>query len=469
MLWPSGAILPHDIGRLRQKPEEQLGRRVLAAQWTSAYPSFGREARTEGEEYDPLMRNLQRITLALVLILLAGRAHSQYDDWTPLVALPLTANSRAFPGTDGKWHIVYELVLTNASVTPATVQRIDVVEASSPSRILASYEGSELLAHLRTTANIPAANAMIEFNGTRLFLIDIALKASAKRPKRLLHHFEVLGGAAPSRTAGTPAPLSYTVAPLDVLAGLPELGPPVLGKGWVALNGCCEVSGVHRSTGLPVNGKICFAQRFAIDWMRMDDGGHLVSGDPSDVHSYPDYGANVLAVADGKVVDTLNTLDDQKPGHLPDPKTITLENVDGNHVVLDLGGGLFAFYAHMQKGSVTVARGDEVKRGQVLGKLGNTGNTSAPHLHFHLMDGPSVLGSSGLPYVIDSFVYAGQVPAAEFAQATDVEGDWSKGLLTTPSPRRGQFPLDLAVVTFSAAKPAAKGAKPSGSGALKTP
>jgi len=415
------------------------------------------------------MRNLEWITLALLLIPLGGSARSKSDDWTPLVAQPLTSNSRAFPGTDGKWHIVYELVLTNANVTPATVKRIEVVDASSPSRILTSYEGGALLAHLRMTANIPATNATIEFNGTRLFLIDIALEASALRPKRLLHHFEVIGGAAPSQTTGTPTPLSYTMAPFDVLAGLPELGPPLVGEGWVALNGCCEVGGAHRSTSLPVNGKIYFAQRFAIDWMRMDDRGHLVSGDPSDVHSYPDYGANVLAVADGKVVDTLNTLDDQKPGQLPDPKTITLENVDGNHVVLDLGGGLFAFYAHMQKGSVTVARGDEVKRGQVLGKLGNTGNTSAPHLHFHLMDGPSVLGSNGLPYVIDSFVYAGHVPAAEFAQASNMEGYWSKALLTTPSPRRGQFPLDLAVVAFSAVKPAEKGPKPSGGGAFKAP
>jgi hypothetical protein len=415
------------------------------------------------------MRKPQWITFPLLFILLAGAMRSKSDDWTPLIAAPLTSNSRAFPGTDGKWHIVYELVLTNANVTPATIKRIDVIVANSPSRILTSYEGSELLSHLRTTANIPATDATIEFNSTRLFLIDIALESGALRPKRLLHHFEVLGGVAPSHTAGTPASLSYTVAPLDVLSGLPELGPPLLGKGWVALNGCCEVGSVHRSTGLPVNGEIYFAQRFAIDWMRMDDGGRLVNGDPSDVHSYPDYGANVLAVADGKVVDTLNTLDEQKPGHMPDPKTINLENVDGNHVVLDLGGGLFAFYAHMQKGSVTVTRGDKVKRGQVLGKLGNTGNSSAPHLHFHVMDGPSVLGSSGLPYVIDSFVYAGQVPAAEFAQAPGVEGDWSKGLLRTPSLRRGQFPLDLAVVTFSAVKQDEKGTKPLGNGAPRTP
>ncbi len=186
--------------------------------------------------------------------------------------------------------------------------------------------------------------------------------------------------------------------------------------------------------------------------MRLDAAGGFVHGDPSDVHSYDSYGAEVLAVADGSVVEILNDLDDQKPGTLPDPKTITLENVDGNHMVLDLGDGIFAFYAHLQKGSVRVASGDRVKRGQVLGKLGNTGNTSAPHLHFHLMESPSVLGSNGIPYLIDFFAIAGQVSAADFAAAQGVEGDWSKGLLRDPSPRHNQFPLDLDIVDFSSPK-----------------
>jgi len=133
---------------------------------------------------------------------------------------------------------------------------------------------------------------------------------------------------------------------------------------------------------------------------------------------------------------------------LPDPKTITVENVDGNHVVLDLGNGFFAFYAHMQKGSVAVRPGDRVKRGQVLGKLGNSGNTSAPHLHFHIMNGPSVLGSDGLPYVIDHFQLAGQISKEQFAAAEGVEGNWGQGLFADPSPRQNQFPLDLTIVDF---------------------
>ncbi len=254
---------------------------------------------------------------------------------------------------------------------------------------------------------------------------------------------------APGRQPVTPVPLSYTAAPIAIAHQMPEISPPLAGDGWVALNGCCGPDGVHRSAGLAVNGGIYYAQRFAIDWMRLDKNGRLVHGDASDVHNYPCYGADVLAVADGVVVGELDELRDQTPGSLPDRKTITIENVDGNHVVLDLGNGVFAFYAHMQKGSLSVKLGDKVKRNQVLGKVGNTGNTSAPHLHFHLMQSASVLGSNGIPYVIDHFAVAGQVSAPEFAAATGVEGDWSKGLFATATETEREFPLNLNVVDFA--------------------
>ncbi len=305
---------------------------------------------------------------------------------------------------------------------------------------------------LRTTGRLTVDNPTIEFNSTRLFLIDLALDPARALPVRLLHHIEALGAPGPGPAPTTPVLLSYTVAPLELSRNLPVIGPPLSGRGWVAVNGCCGADSIHRSSSLSVNGKIYFAQRFAIDWMRMDEAGRFVHGDPSDVHNYDSYGADIIAVADGTVVATLNDLDDQKPGTLPDPKTITLQNVDGNHVVLDLGNGVFAFYAHMQKGSVRVASGERLKRGQVLGRLGNTGNTSAPHLHFQLMESPSPLGSNGIPYLLDAFAVAGQVSAAGFAAATGVEGNWRKGLLPRPDPRHNQFPLDLNIVDFSPVK-----------------
>jgi murein DD-endopeptidase MepM/ murein hydrolase activator NlpD len=79
----------------------------------------------------------------------------------------------------------------------------------------------------------------------------------------------------------------------------------------------------------------------------------------------------------------------------------------GNSVVIDIGDGNYAFYAHIKPGSVKVKEGQKVKRGEHIGDLGSSGNSSAPHLHFHVMAGPSILGSPGVPYVFDSFVVQG--------------------------------------------------------------
>jgi hypothetical protein len=406
------------------------------------------------------MQSGPRLIALFLVALPALGGKPEPDRFTPLIASPLMANTQPFLGTDGKWHVVYELVLTNAMPTPATLQKLEVLDARSPSSAIASYKGGELRSRLRTLANTAAASPEIEFNGTRLFLIDLTFDARGKIPGRLQHHIDALAASSPARRPTTPVPLSYSVAPFTLTQQLPEIGPPLAGKRWVAVNGCCGVGGVHRATGLPVNGRIYFAQRFAIDWMRLDDAGRLVHGDLSNVNNYTSYSADIMAVADGTVIETLNTLDDQTPGTLPDPKTITLANVDGNHIVLDLGNGVFAFYAHMQKNSIRVAPGDKVERGQVLGKLGNTGNTSAPHLHFHLMDGPSVLGSNGVPYVINDFTLAGQIPQAKFAAATGVEGNWRAGLLSQPSPRHQQFPLDLAITDFSLTNASARQSRP---------
>ena len=292
----------------------------------------------------------------------------------------------------------------------------------------------------------------IETSETRIFLIDFALDPATKMPSRLMHSIQLLGTSMPSRKPQTPVALSYTIAPIDINAKLPHISPPLAGGGWVAVNGCCDEAGAHRPSGLGCNGRIYFAQRFAIDWMRLDKEGRLAEGDGSEVHEYADYGADVLAVADGTVVDTLGTLDDQKPGTLPDPSTINIQNVDGNHIVIDIGDGVYAFYAHLQKDSVLVSVGGRVKRGQVLAKLGNTGNTSGPHLHFHLMEEPSVLCSNGIPYTIDSFALDGQISLSDFAKATGVEGDWSKGMFTAPSSRVAQYPMDLNIVTFPSAQ-----------------
>ena len=392
---------------------------------------------------DKLPSSYRPLLALLILALCAAATHA--DDYTALLVSAQNPRTYLFPGTDGKQHVVYELMMTNASRTPVTVQKVEVFDADNPSKVLATYEGAALPQRLRKMAQGPSPSAEIEVNGSRLFFIDLDLGAGVTPPTRLLHRLSILA-AAPG--AASNAAATYTVAPISIVSKVTTIGPPLTGAGWVALNGCCAPDGAHRGTGLPVNGSIHFAQRFAIDWLRLDNQGRVAHGDLSDVHSYAGYGADVIAVADGTITETLDTLPEQKPPNNPDPKTINLENIGGNHVIQDLGNGVFAFYAHLQPGSIKVAVGDHVKRGQILGLLGNTGNSSAPHLHFHLMDGPSMLGSSGIPYVFNSFALAGQIPETPGAPEQPLDASQSKSLFPAPSPRQQQFPLDQAIIDF---------------------
>lgn len=372
------------------------------------------------------------------------------DVFTPVVARQASEEHRAVLGTDGRWHVVYELVLTNAKSAPAAILEVDVLDAASPDEPLISYAGAALLDQLVTVEPRPVETAVIEPNGSRFLYVELAFDSPDDVPAEVVHRFDLLAALSPGTTEANP--MTYTITPVELSTEpVPVLGPPLAGDGWVAGNGCCFGVITHRGSFQSVNGGLYDAQRFAIDYLRLNEAGELVTGDPSVVENYANYGAEVLAVADATVVAVLEDLDDQVPGVLPDPTTITLETVDGNHVVLDLGDGNYAFYAHLQRDSVPVEPGDKVTRGQVLGLLGNTGNTSAPHLHFHVMDRPSVLGSEGLPYVIDGFDLAGQIDPVAFGDALELGGVWlPPGSRPTASPRTEQFPLNLNVVDFPA-------------------
>ena len=94
-------------------------------------------------------------------------------------------------------------------------------------------------------------------------------------------------------------------------------------------------------------------------------------------------------------------------------------------VTLDIGGGVYVFYAHFKPGSIRVKQGDRVKRGQVIGLVGNSGNSRGPHLHLHFESEPVALSSEGLPYVIDEFEWLGRCKGktCTIGQAKTVRGE----------------------------------------------
>ena len=224
------------------------------------------------------------------------------------------------------------------------------------------------------------------------------------------------------------------------------LSAPLAGQRYIAADGCCDAVR-HTRAILPINGQTFVAQRYAIDYEQADDQNRIFTGDPRDPKNYAIFGKEVLAVGDGTVVGTRNDLPEQVPGTFP--AGIAIDEADGNYVVLDIGNGFYVNYAHMQPGSVRPKVGDRVAKGTVLGLVGNTGNSVAPHLHLHVMNGPSPLASQGLPALYDRFTVTGQV-----ASTADFDAAEGKGVPLVLMPGRtssdhtDQMILDQNIVTF---------------------
>lgn len=385
------------------------------------------------------------------------------DAYTSVVVDVSGAPTAPFEGTDGRFHVAYDLKLTNTSgAVPATLDKVVVVDGGNPSDAIATFTGGALVKddcdygdcnRLRNLAARPADDTVIPPQEGRILFVDYAFDSLDDVPQQVVHHLYVQAASGPP--AQEPTAVDYLAAPYAIDSFESQVvGPPLEGSNWVALNGCCEPGFPHRSSPAPLNGKLVNGQRFAIDWKRMNDDGAFFEGDPNTNENYVDYGADVLAVADATVVTTLDGMEANQPGVLPanDPKlrdSLTIENVDGNHIVLDLGDGTYAFYAHLQAGSLEVQEGDVVKRGEKIAALGNTGNANASHLHFHLMDGPSVLGSNGVPFVIDDFEFDGTVDPELILDTDDyLSGTFNAGLLPEPENRTDESPLLTDIVSF---------------------
>lgn len=145
-----------------------------------------------------------------------------------------------------------------------------------------------------------------------------------------------------------------------------------------------------------------WSQQYAYDILALGPHYEIARTNGETNADFLAWGREIIAPADGTVVYARNDIQDNpRPGviminafvKMPEP----MWAVAGNVVVIDHGNGEFSLLAHMQKGSVRVKTGDKVKQGDVLGLLGNSGNSDAPHLHYQLMAGGVIYRSDGLP------------------------------------------------------------------------
>jgi hypothetical protein len=324
----------------------------------------------------------------------------------PLVWHLLGSGVYPVKGSDGLTHLAFGMQFTNVWDVPATIASVEVVDPAKDDRptgtnhVLSAKDedvtGLLKLTSLPPTQDKASYSSKLASGAYGVMFFDVIYADSNDVPCAIalrVHSLQPDSKRMPESTLLSP-PLKVSSQTAIVLA------PPFKGDGWVDANGCCLEVGPHRFVTNATNGTLQPSEQFAIDWITVDRQGKAFRGDGKKSEEWLCYGAELLAVASGTVVQVIRDLPDEPPGVAP--SNLTVPEIPGNHVILDLGGRRYAIYAHLAPHSATVHVGDRVKVGDKLGLLGNSGNTTGPHLHFQISDRPSTLDATSLPFEFET-------------------------------------------------------------------
>ena len=356
-------------------------------------------------------------------------------------------------GADGRVHLAYELMVVNPSRMLVT---LDGVTALAPGGATLGSMAGDALAKM-TTLNGGGKGTTLPPGGSAWVLMDVSLAEGAPLPPELEHRIAI-ARATPGKDGGAPVPLpdgGPIPASASFVGGRTRvdprpavvLAPPLRGGGWLVFNGCCDAITSHRGAIIAINGAPHVSERFAIDFVQLDAQGRLMTGPADQLASYPFFGVPIHSVAAGTVVNLDDGLPEEIPGKAP--ANASPSTAGGNFVVIDIGDGRFAFYAHLQPGSLRVKLGDRVAAGDVIGLLGNSGNTTAPHLHFHVMDGREPLAANGLPYAFTSFTGEGVIDEEKSAELFTKSVPAVIDRTRLAGPHANELPLDDMIVRFA--------------------
>jgi hypothetical protein len=336
-------------------------------------------------------------------------------------------------GSDGRTHVAYELHVT----WDGADQRLERVRVFDGGDLLLTYGPDELEARMMRP-ELPRDSRygrLIGREAAAVLSIWFTVPDGVRPPRSLRHELYGATGTAP-------------IGEMDVTIQKPEplvLGPPFRQGLWLAHNGPGAHRAAHWGSMLVHGRRITVPQRYAIDFLGLDGNGRgtrrALTG--SSNGDWFGFGADVVAAVDSLVLEARDGIADNPPlFEPPPPRTVELSDAGGNYVVLDLGRRRFIHYAHLQQGSVTVRAGQRVRRGQVLARLGNSGNTNGAHLHFNVVNRRWVKEAEGLPYVFDALVVRGTTTTdSAFGDAAPVSPDKSQRLLRA-------LPLDGSIVEF---------------------
>lgn len=172
---------------------------------------------------------------------------------------------------------------------------------------------------------------------------------------------------------------------------------------WTVVNGSVDKKFSH-SWDIPT-------QRYAYDFLVLDERGESCTGDVTKAAEYYCYGKEILAPANGEVIELGSSSPNSRiSGH--GQADCSAHDIRGNYILIRHAEGEYSLLAHLQPGSIGIKVGDTVTRGQIIARCGNSGNSSEPHLHFHLQDGTSFFCSAGLPI---EFEHISANPASNYS------------------------------------------------------
>jgi hypothetical protein len=390
------------------------------------------------------MRCVSRTFFVCLFLLtaFAGSPFGRCEVSQQLTPLLLTVHDAPVPfkGSDGLVHLVYEVWLANISSGEADIHDVEVIGDGVVLQKLDATAAS----HRLQPAGMRESSGVLTRGTQSILFLNVILPNGTPIPKQLLHRIKAHYSAAPP---GQQEIVESGGATTPDLQPVVQISAPLRGEGYVSADSCCD-STRHMRAAMPINGRVYVAQRFAVDWEQQDGDNRIYSGPREKLESYTIFGKPVYAVADGVVAVVVTGLPEQTPGKYP--TNISIEEADGNAIIEDLGGHHFACYAHMQSASIRLHRGERVKRGQIIGLVGNSGNSVAPHLHFHVMSSELSLASNGLPYQIDAFKVTGATPGTEaFDEAEEKGTPLAITVFSPPHLVEDSLPLDQLIISLT--------------------
>jgi hypothetical protein len=344
------------------------------------------------------VKRLLLILLPLFVVILTLQSCSGSSDAvTPSVTsleMKVTFSPIAVKSTDGKINLLYSVETPNFEKEGYGLKDFQVLNAAD-NTILCSIKdkGKYMLIHNPTIESIPQELYYYPLLDLAAYRFSIGLILDpVEVPQKVKHKLVLIKDATEKIIEGAEASISK--GPIIVISA------PLKGGGFVAASTTTLMNNHHPTYQLTYRGMTTVPERYCVDWNKLDSTGSPFQGDQSICENWYVYGQNVYAASSGQIVSVSDGMPDQFPVGTVS-SDVNIFNGAGNSVVIVSEGG-YTIYGHLKPNSIVVKIGQIVKKGQLIGNVGNSGNSQAPHLHFGLHTDFPYYISESLPYYIDS-------------------------------------------------------------------